>query len=371
MGVVVVALVLGACAGSSDGTASDGSTPATAPAETPGHTATTAPASCIEQLPVERLVRLVPFVLVPPGGDVAGLVDRVGGIGLAGRPTEASVAAMRTAIDAAALPPLFASDEEGGTVQRLAGVLGALPSAARIASMPLPQAKSTYDAYAAAMAELGLDLDFAPALDVGGEALGSRSYSDDPDVVVERAGLFIDAMTDAGVLPVLKHFPGLGDGASNTDFGAAETAPLPDLERRDLLPYRRLLGRSPVALMMSHAVVPGLTDGMPSSLSPAAYRYVADTFGFAGLTVTDTLGAGAIATRWSVPDAAVLAVAAGADMVLFTDAGELGGVLDAVTAAVTDGRISTARLHAAASAVLTVQGVDPCALVGRLDTGSP
>jgi len=198
-------------------------------------------------------------------------------------------------------------------------------------------------------------------------ALGSRSYGDDPEVVAERAGLFVDAMIGAGVLPVLKHFPGLGSVASNTDDRAAETAPLPALETRDLVPYQRLLHDAPVALMMSHLRVPGLTGDLPASLSPSAYQYVADEYGFTGLIVTDSLGAGAVATRWSVPDAAVLAVAAGADMVLFTDPTELDAVLDALTAAVADGRIPAARIQGAARAVLDAQGVDPCSLVGSAD----
>jgi beta-N-acetylhexosaminidase len=309
--------------------------------------------------------------MVVDGTDVSGMVDRVGGIGLVGPHSAAGVAAIRAAIDAAALPPFLASDEEGGTVQRVKAALGPQPSAARIASMPRAEAEAIYDTYAAGMARLGIDMNFAPTLAVGDRALGSRSYGDDPEVVADRAGLFVDAMHRTGVLPVLKHFPGLGGAEENTDDRAAASAPLAELERRDLVPYQRLLGDAPVGLMMSHVVVPDLTADLPASLSAAAYDYVSDEYDFDGLVVTDSLGAGAIAGRWSIPDAAVLAVSAGADMVVFTDPSQLDPVLGALSAAVADGRVPASRLQGAASAVLDARAVDPCSLLGSAGDTAP
>jgi beta-N-acetylhexosaminidase len=369
--LALVVLAIAGCGTSSDGDAGVVPTTTVRPEVVgpEGSTTSTAP-SCLEQLTVPRMAALLALPMVVDGTDVSGMVDRVGGIGLVGPHRAASVAAIRAAVRTATPQPFLASDEEGGTVQRLRDVLGPLPSAARLAGTAPSEARATYDAYAAGMAGLGIDMNFAPTLAVGGRALGSRSYADDPEVVAERAGLFVDAMVGAGVLPVLKHFPGLGGVASNTDDAAAETAPLAELERRDLVPYRRLLDREPVAVMMSHARVPGLTGDLPASLSPAAYRYLADEYGFTGLVVTDSLGAGAVAPRWSLPDAAVLAVAAGADMVVFTDPPQLDAVLDALTAAVADGRIPADRIQGAAAAVLAARGADPCSLVGPLRAGT-
>jgi beta-N-acetylhexosaminidase len=214
------------------------------------------------------------------------------------------------------------------------------------------------------MAGLGIDLNFAPVLAVGGGALGDRSYGDEPAVVTDRAGLFVDAMQGAGVLPVLKHFPGLGSVDVNTDEGVAVTPPLDQLRQRDLVPYAELLGREPVGVMVSHVRIPDLTSDTPASLAPATYELLVDEFGFDGLVVTDSLGAGAVASNWSTADAAVLAVQAGADMVVFTDPAQLDPVLDALRTAVADGRIPETRVRDGAEDVLAVQGVDPCTLLG-------
>lgn len=302
-------------------------------------------------------------MFVTEGSDVSALVDRVGGIGLVGAHSAGSVASIRARLDAAPTTPLLASDEEGGRVQRMRGILGSLPSAARIASLAPEDAHAAYTTYSDGMAAAGIDLNFAPVLAVGGGALGDRSYGDDPAVVTERAALFVDAMQGAGVLPVLKHFPGLGSVGVNTDEGVAVTPPLDDLRARDLVPYARLLADDPVGVMVSHVRIPGLTGDTPASLTPATYRLLEDEFGFDGLVVTDSLGAGAVASNWSTSDAAVLAVQAGADMVVFTDPAQLDPVLEGLRAAVADGRIPEARVRDAAEDVLEAQGVEPCSLV--------
>ncbi len=309
-----------------------------ASATLPETTTTTEP-PCIDRLPVEDTLRRLPLVFVTEGSDVSGLVDRVGGIGLVGPHSAGSAGSIRAQLHAAPTSPLLASDEEGGRVQRLWSSLGPLPSAARVASLSDADAVAAYTTYAQGMAGLGIDLNFAPVLAVGGGALGDRSYGDEPAVVTDRAGLFVDAMQGAGVLPVLKHFPGLGSVDVNTDEGVAVTPPLDQLRQRDLVPYAELLGREPVGVMVSHVRIPDLTGDTPASLAPATYELLVDEFGFDGLVVTDSLGAGAVASNWSTADAAVLAVQAGADMVVFTDPAQLDPVLDALRTAVADGRI--------------------------------
>lgn len=335
---------------------STGPTP-TVPTTSPGHGA------CVERLPVDQAIDRIPLVLVEPGEDLAGVVDRIGGVGLIGDHTAESVAALRARLDATAFPPLLASDEEGGRIGRLSGTLGEVPAAADVSDLPDDEVGRIYRGYADGMAELGIDVNFAPVLATGDTALGDRSYGPDPEVVAHEAGIFVDAMHEAGVLPVLKHFPGLGEASVNTDFGSATGPDLDRLRSLDLVPYELLRARpEPVGVMMSHLVVPGLSGGLPTSLSPAAYALLRDEYGYHGLVVTDSLSAEAITGEWTVPEAAVLAVEAGADMVLFKEPAQVEPVLEALLAAVDDGSLPQERVRDAAAAVLAAQGIDPCEL---------
>ena len=100
-------------------------------------------------------------------------------------------------------------------------------------------------------------------------------------------------LRDADVIPVLKHFPGLGSATGNTDFESAKTPPLYQLKKNDLKPYESLLLDSPVAVMTTNAIVPGLSAGEPASLSPATYDLLRDEYGFTGVVMTDSLSAAA------------------------------------------------------------------------------
>ncbi len=122
---------------------------------------------------------------------------------------------------------------------------------------------------------LGVTIDFAPVVDVttesDDEVIGDRSFGSDPAQVTEFAGAYAQGLRDAGLLPVLKHFPGHGHASGDSHQGGVVTPPLADLQANDLVPYRTLTTQAPVAVMVGHMQVPGLTGSDPASLSPAAY----------------------------------------------------------------------------------------------------
>jgi beta-N-acetylhexosaminidase len=124
------------------------------------------------------------------------------------------------------------------------------------------------------------------------------------------------------------------------------------LAERDLVPYRQLVGTGP-GVMLGHLTVPGLTDGMPASTSAAAVSYLRNELGYAdALVMTDALDMEA--AGGSVPDTAVAAIVAGADVVLFTSTGQTGAVIDAIVAAMESSRLSAERLNDAAGRVLAL-----------------
>ncbi len=158
-------------------------------------------------------------------------------------------------------------------------------------------------------------------------------------------------MRDAGLLPVLKHFPGHGHASGDSHQGGVVTPPLADLEANDLVPYRTLTTQAPVAVMVGHMQVPDLTGSDPASLSPAAYELLrSGDYGgppFGGLVFTDDLSSmGAINQRYGVADAALRALQAGADVALWVTTDEVPAVLDRLEKALAAGELSMAQVDA-------------------------
>lgn len=284
------------------------------------------------------------------------------------------ISALR-ALDPGGIAPIIMADEEGGGVQRLANLVGAMPWPRTMAqSMTLDQVRALAESTARAMHALGVNMDLAPVLDLNGgpgpntqHPDGARSFSPNAATATAFGLAFAQGLEEGGIIPVIKHFPGLGGANNNTDTGPATTPPLASLESNDLVPFRAAIASGLPVIMVSNAMVSGLTTG-PASLSAHAIRgLLRKTMGFRGLVMTDSLSAGAIrATGLSLPQAAVAAVMAGAQMILYSgqtsaDITAQGqGIIRAVTKAVDNGHLSKSQLAAAVLAILRVKSIDPC-----------
>jgi beta-N-acetylhexosaminidase len=268
------------------------------------------------------------------------------------------------------LPLAVSVDEEGGRVSRLAGLIGSAPSARVLA-----QTSSPDEAYGQALArgqqmrKLGITIDFAPVVDVtdapADTVIGDRSFSSDPAVVTQYAGGYARGLRDAGLLPVLKHFPGHGHGSGDSHSGGVVTPPLADLQAVDLVPYRALVADAPVGVMIGHLQVPDLTGSDPASLSPAAVSLLRDGTGyggppFNGPVFTDDLSSmRAITNRYGVADAALRALQAGADTALWVTTTEVPAVLDRLESALAAGELTTAGVDASVLRMSAAKGPNP------------
>jgi len=269
--------------------------------------------------------------------------------------------------------PLVMTDEEGGGVQRMANLVGSLPWPATMAATMTPAAvQQAVQQVDEQMAADGVTMDLAPVLDLasgpGPDSLhtdGPRSFGLSASTATTYGLAFVRGLEAGGVIPVVKHFPGEGQATANTDDGPASTPPYSELEQADLLPFKAAISAGIPAVMVGNATVPGLSS-VPSSLSSAVIQgLLRQQYGFQGLVITDSLSAGAISDIGiSVPQAAVEAVEAGADLVLYTSddpTATFDQVVDALVAAVAQGQLSSASLDAAAEHVLAVKGVNLCA----------
>lgn len=253
------------------------------------------------------------------------------------------------------LPIAVSVDEEGGRVQRLKSLIGSQPSARELvaAGKTPEQVREIARLRGQAMKELGITIDFAPVVDItnaaDGTVIGDRSWGNTAEVVTAYAGAYADGLRDAGVLPVLKHFPGHGHASGDSHQGGVVTPPLAQIESLDLVPYQSLTTRKPVAVMVGHMQVPGLTETDPASLSKAAYDLLrSGGYGgrpFDGPVFTDDLSSmGAITQRYSVPEAVLKALQAGADTALWITTKEVPEVLDRLQQAVDSGELPAERV---------------------------
>jgi beta-N-acetylhexosaminidase len=221
------------------------------------------------------------------------------------------------------VPPLLGVDMEGGTVDRLRGLLGPAPAAAAVfASGQRRLFRRHGRILGDAVRALGFNVDFAPVLDLAlaasRSALGSRAVSSDPRKVTAYAGEFLAGLGEAHVVGCGKHFPGLGEGKLDSHHN------LPVIEKswkklwaEDLVPYRALRSRLPL-VMVSHAAYPAVTgEKIPASLS---VKWITEVLrkkmGYRGLVLSDDLDMGGVLAAAPIGEAAVASLRAGADMYL-------------------------------------------------------
>ena len=329
--------------------------------------------ACIAKLPIQfKAGQLVwPSVL---GEELAKQQANFASWGVGGAvvmtyPTSASGDKLLAFKNAGKVPLLLATDEEGGTVQRFKRV-GALPIPATVpATMTPDQSEQAVAAHAKVIKGLGIDVVYGPIADVspltGDGPIGNRAFSSDPAVVTQYDQAYIQGWESAGILPVIKHFPGHGSASADSHKATATTPSLDLLEKRDLLPYKALVD-SGAGVMVGHLTVPGLTDsdGVPASLSHAAITgLLRGTYGYKDtLVFTDALGMQAIAIKFPVEVAAERAIEAGADVAIFTSTADAPLVIAQLVAAQRAGRLPSTRIDEAVSHVLRTKNIDPCTL---------
>jgi len=224
-------------------------------------------------------------------------------------------------------PLLIAVDQEGGPVQRLKAPFTLIPPARELGLSSTPaQVEALTRTVGRELALVGINMNLAPVLDVArtpGCPLWERSFGADPEKVATLGAAAIRGFWAGNVLPVAKHFPGLGDTALDS-HQALPTAQDPDPERAaDLLPFSRAVALGVPAVMTAHLTVPAW-DSLPATLSSVALQdRLRQRLGFEGVIITDDLEMGAIAGAAAVPDAACQALAAGADLLLVCSPGEV------------------------------------------------
>jgi len=327
------------------------------------------------------LARLADAILIPPfpGRSAPRWILEALSRGLAGvtlfGPNIAApgqVSALTTALRAAArslagVDPVIAIDEEGGDVTRVAHADGSpYPGNAALGAVDdVSLSRAVYRAIGLDLAALGINFNLAPCADVLGSAdspaVGTRSFGADTNLVSRHTAAAVAGLQGAGVAACAKHFPGHGRTGTDTHEAIATIeGGLAELRQRDLPPFAAAIRAGTVAIMPSHLRVPELTGDLPATVSAAALGgLLRGELGFTGVIVSDALEMRATREMFGVPGAAVLAVAAGTDLLCLgrdSDEAEYLSVREALVAAVRDGTITGTRLEEAADRVARLRG---------------
>ena len=269
----------------------------------------------------------------------------------------------------AKIPLLTAVDEEGGLyVNRLEHIYGTRPGPSEISqtgSLVFDRQQGVKMAHD--LLSIGLNTDLAPDVDVmiiPGYDTADRTFGTTADSIIKYAGPYIEAMQSHGLIATLKHYPG---GLGDTPYDAHDILPTDNRSRdqiyaTELAPYKTFINSPnplmrPGMIMSTDVLMPAIDPVMPTELS---HKFMTDIlrtqFGYDGVVVTDALYMGGISARWSEPEAAVLAIQAGNDMIL----GPMGSartaaVIEALRKALQDGGLSMARVNESVARIIALK----------------
>ncbi|MDQ4085347.1 MAG: hypothetical protein M3165_05965, partial [Actinomycetota bacterium] len=220
-------------------------------------------------------------------------------------------------------PLLIGVDQEGGIVNRLNAPMTGFPALMTHGASDRPDlARAAAQAGGEELRAAGFTMVFAPDADVttgpSDPTIGSRSVGSRPHRVARIVTAAVDGYRQAGIVPVVKHFPGHGSVGTDSHLDLpVQDASMRRLRHRDLVPFRAAIDAGAPAAMVAHLDVRAVDPGTPSTLSrPVISGLLRRRMGFRGLVVTDAMEMGAIVDRYGTAGATVRSLRAGADVVL-------------------------------------------------------
>ncbi|WP_221482066.1 beta-N-acetylhexosaminidase [Cohnella xylanilytica] len=260
--------------------------------------------------------------------------------------------------------PIFVSvDQEGGRVSRLPSEYVKFPANAAVgATGDADLAEAMGQLLGRALTSSGFNMDFAPVLDVNSNpdnpVIGDRSFGSSADLVSKLGLAELTGLRSEGVIPVVKHFPGHGDTSvdSHLDLPVVDKTP-EQLAKLEWVPFQAAVKNHAEAVMVAHILYPKIDPDKPGSLSK---RIVGDILrgdmGYDGVVITDDLGMGAIAKHYPLAEASVMAIEAGADILLVGHGYDNERTaFESVLKSVKSGKISEERLDESVYRILSLK----------------
>jgi beta-N-acetylhexosaminidase len=268
--------------------------------------------------------------------------------------TRALTAELQVARRSGTPPLLISIDEEGGIVSRLRPFGTPKPSAMSLGAAGDPDlTESIFALNGDELAALGITLNFAPVADVNSErrnpVIGTRSFGGQPDLVARHVAAAIRGLRRSGIASTAKHFPGHGDTSVDSHFDLPVIArSMEQLELTELPPFRAAIDAGVDVVMVANVAFPALDpSGIPATLSrPVVTGLLRDDMGFGGVICSDCMQMQAISSRYPAGEAAVRAVKAGVDLLVYSKpTDDVKAARAALQAAVLDGTIDAQQIE--------------------------
>lgn len=254
--------------------------------------------------------------------------------------------------------PIVSIDQEGGRVQRLRRLCPPRPPAAELGAAGPDACREAGRAIGLDLADLGLNLDFAPVLDVDtnpqNPIIGDRAFGRDPATAASGAMAFLAGLESTGVAGCGKHFPGHGDAQADSHLELPVIAvDAATLDAREAEPFAAAIRGGIRMIMTAHCLYPALDPDVPATLSPAIVDgRLRARLGFDGCVITDDLGMKAIADRFAPGEILDRGLRAGVDLFLQCGAkGEGLELAETLERGVRDGALPADRVRAAGGRV--------------------
>lgn len=269
----------------------------------------------------------------------------------------------RRALVSGSRPLFIAIDQEGGLIARIREGVTPFPGNMALGAAGDPSlAGRVASVMGEELASLGINMNFAPVVDVNNNPMnpiiGVRSFGSDPRRVARLGAAMISAFLEKSVFPSAKHFPGHGDTEVDSHSGLPIINVSKDrLNAVEFPPFKAAVDAGVPMIMTAHVLVPSLDERNPATLSPAILGMVRSELNFKGLIITDSMGMAALKKERTMEEAAIEALNAGADILLFgADKGheetEHFGMYEALLQACRKGEISPSRLDDAVRKIL-------------------
>ncbi len=265
------------------------------------------------------------------------------------------------------MPLLISADEEGGFVERIMNIFGHRPGALETYQTGnIKNAARLGHSIAHDLQSLGINTDLAPDVDVPvvmGPDQYMRTWGYTPQSVIAWAGTYLRAIQGDGEIACLKHFPGLGAATTDAHAELPTVKRSPDeLYSTELAPYKYFVHsqnklENPGMIMTTDVLMPAIDPNMPGELSHTFVTGILrHQFGYDGVVLTDALYMLGIAKQWSLPQAVVLSIEAGNDMILgVRDSSDLSSSVAALKQAIADGGLSLARIDESVARILALK----------------
>ncbi len=262
-----------------------------------------------------------------------------------------------------AAPLLLAVDQEGGKIDRMPADFETVPDSRTVGkSNDASLAKALGGLLAAELRAMGLNLDFAPVLDINSNpnnpVIGVRSFGNNAEIVAKMGVAEMQGLQEGGIIAAVKHFPGHGDTSvdSHRELPVVNKK-LEELRKFEWVPFRSAIESGVDVVMAAHILFPRIDNEVPASLSKIIIGdQLRGTLGYDGVVITDEMTMGAIANHYGIVNGSLQAIQAGSDIVMVAhEYSKMQSVYDKLLKSAQDGTLSERRIDESVRRILSLK----------------